>query len=148
MDGEAIDVLELDEGREGELHELVQRLERLLPREGAHLTVPADAAGHTMLGNRMGYLRFGLAFLSAGIQPLPASGDLPARIEPDLDRLLTPGSTGPFDVCEVDEAIVSRAPVEARVGVLGQFAAGVLVVAALIAFGIVAAIAVRFIFGF
>jgi hypothetical protein len=137
----------LDEDQEAELQELVERLDRLLPRDGARLTIPADADGNTTIGNRLGYLRFAVEFLSAALQPLPESETAPPRITPDLGSLLTDGSRTPFDLCELDESIVSRLPSRTRLGAGGQLGAGVLVVAALILLFIGASVVWRWMFG-
>lgn len=139
--------MELEEAREAELRDLVERLDRLVPKDGAHLTIPGDPDGTTTVGSRLGYLRFGVEFLTAALRPLPDTELAPTRIEPDLDYLLTQGSETPFHLCEVDEAIGSRPPVRSRLGALGQLTAGVLVVAALILVLIGGAAVVRWIFG-
>lgn len=139
--------MELDEARESELHDLVERLDRLIPKDGAHLTIPGNADGTTTVGNRLGYLRFGVEFLDAALQPLASSDAAPARIVPDLDDLLTDGSRTPFELCEIDEAIVSRPPVSSGLGAPGQLLAGVLVVAALVLCFIGAAVVWRWFFG-
>lgn len=139
--------MELDEARESELHDLVERLDRLIPKDGAHLTIPGNADGTTTVGNRLGYLRFGVEFLDAALQPLASSDAAPARIVPDLDDLLTDGSRTPFELCEIDEAIGSRPPVSSGLGAPGQLLAGVLVVAALVLCFIGAAVVWRWFFG-
>jgi hypothetical protein len=138
--------MNLDEASEAELRELVERLERLVPSEGAHLAIPAGAEGTTSVGNRLGYLRFGIAFLAAALRPLAATDDAPSRIAPELDELLTEGSRTPFELCEIDEAIVSRPPVSSGLGALGQLSAGVLTVAALILCLIGASVVWRWLF--
>ena len=122
----------LDEIGEAELDELIARLDRLVPKQGAHLKIPADRDGNTAVGNRLGYLRFGVELLRASLRPMPGSGEAPPRILPDLDYLLTTGSKTPFDLCEIDESIVSRPPVASRLGAFGQLGAGVFVVGVVI----------------
>ncbi len=138
--------LEADETWEAELSDLVGKLDRLVPRTGAHLTLPADAEGRTTIGNRLGYLRLGVELLSAGLHPWPGSEAEPARIEPDLGYLLGPGSVGPFQLCEIDEAIGSRPPARTRLGFLAQLAAGVAVVVAILLAFIALALALRWLF--
>lgn len=122
----------LDEEREAALRALVERLDRLVPAEGAHLTIgPGGTAGGTV-ANRLGYLRLGIEMMAAALHPLPEEGEAPPRIVPRLEGLLTPESTRPFELCEVDESIGSRPPVRSRLGPLGEIMAGVLVVAALL----------------
>jgi hypothetical protein len=138
--------METDE-REDDIRAAVERLDRLIPRSGAHLAIGADGHGRTAVGSRLGYLRFGLEFLAAALQPLPATETEPARIVPDLGYLLGRGSRPPFDLCEVDEAIAARPPVRSALGPLGELLAGLLVVAALIGLFLAGAVAVRWIFG-
>jgi hypothetical protein len=137
----------LDEIGEAELDELVLRLDNLVPKEGAHLTIPADPDGNATVGNRLGYLRFGVEMLRAALRPVPGSDEAPPRILPNLDYLLTTGSEAPFDLCEIDESIVSRPPVASKLGAVGQLAAGVLVVGAIILLLIGALVVWRSVFG-
>ena len=139
--------MELDEETEAEVGELVDRLDRLVPRDGAHLTLPADAAGRTTAGNRLGYLRLGIELLRAALAPLPASEEAPARVVPQTEGLLTEGSRAPFALCELDESIGSRPPAQSRLGVFGQMGTGVGVVLILILAFIGAAVLWRWLFG-
>ena len=139
--------MNLDDPREAEIRELVERLDRLIPKDGAHLTIGVDPDGRTTLGSRLGYLRFGVEFLAAALHPLPSSEQSPTRIEPALDSLLTEDSQSPFELCEIDEAIASRPPVRTGLGAIGQILAGVLVVAALILVFLGGSVLVRWIFG-
>ena len=139
-------IVKLAEEREAELRELVERLDRLVPSDGAHVGMPGGAEGSTMVGNRAGYLRFGIELLAAALEPLPANDHEPARITPQLDGLLSEGSRTPFELCEVDESIVSRPPVSSGLGAPGQLMAGVLAVAALILCLIGAAVVLRSVF--
>ena len=107
----------LDEEREAELQDLVERLDRLVPRDGARLAV-SEEADRALIGNRAGYLRFAIAFLQAALQPPPQSEGEPPRIAPELGALLTEGSRAPFTLCELDESIVSRPPARSGLGVL------------------------------
>lgn len=120
--------MRLDEEREAEIEEIVGRLDALVPSEGAHLTIPADAEGRASAGNRLGYLRFGVEFLVAALHPVPASEDSPAQIVPQLGGLLSEGSRPPFETCELDESIGSRPPIQSRLGALGQLGIAVGVV--------------------
>jgi hypothetical protein len=137
----------LDDARESELQELVQRLDRLVPRDGAHLALGADPDRNATVGNRLGYLRFGIEILAAALHPLPNSDAAPPRIAPNLDYLLTEGSETAFDLCELDESIGSRPPVRTRLGPIGQLAVGVLVVLMVILLFIGASVAWRWVFG-
>ena len=137
--------MKLDEEREAELRELVSRLDLLIPDEGAHLAIAGDEATSSV-GNRLGYLRFGVEFLVAAIEPLPATGSEPARIAPRLDGLLSQSSRAPFALCEIDESIVSRPPVSSGLGAPGQLMAGVLAVAALLLCLVGAAVVLRWVF--
>lgn len=137
----------LDEDREAELELLVARLDRLVPKDGARLAVPANGGGTAAVGNRLGYLRFGIEFLRAALRPRPQSEDEPPRITPDLGYVLTERSRLPFDSCELDEAIVSRPRVASGLGALGQIGGGVLTVIALILAFIGATVVWRWVFG-
>jgi hypothetical protein len=137
----------LDEAREAELDELVARLDRLLPKEGAHLTLPANADPRTIVGNRLGYLRFGVEILRAALRPTPGSDDSAPGIAPRLDYLLARGRETPFAFGEIDESIASRPPVASGLGALGQLAVAVLVVGVVIALFIGASVLWRWVFG-
>ena len=139
--------MELDEETEAELQDLVDRLDRLVPKQGAHLTLPADAEGRTTAGNRAGYLRLGIELLRAALSPMPASDEAPAQVVPQLEELLTEGSRAPFALCELDESIGSRPPAQSRLGVFGQMGTGVGVVLILILAFIGAAELWRWLFG-
>ncbi len=110
--------MQLDDATEAELEEIVGRLDALVPSEGAHLTIPADAEGCTSAGNRLGYLRLGIEILVAALHPVPAGEDAPAQIVPQLGSILSEGSRPPFETCEIDESIGSRPPVQSRLGAL------------------------------
>jgi hypothetical protein len=137
--------MEIEE-TEGELEALVARLDRLVPKEGAHLMIPAGPEGNTV-GNRLGYLRFGVEILKGALHDVPGSDQEPARILPRLDYLLNPDRETPFDLCEIDESIASRPPVASPLGVLGQLVAGAFVVGAIILLFIGASLAWRWILG-
>ena len=139
--------MELDEETEAELQDLVDRLDRLVPKQGAHLTLPADAEGRTTAGNRAGYLRLGIELVRAALSPVPASDEAPAQVVPQVEGLLTEGSRAPFELCELDESIGSRPPAQSRLGVFGQMGAGVAVVLILILAFIGAAVLWRWLFG-
>jgi hypothetical protein len=137
----------LDDARETELRELVERLDRLVPKDGAHLTIPAEPDKVATVGNRLGYLRFGIAFLAAALHPLASSDAAPPRITPYLDDLLTEGSETGFGLCELDESIGSRPPARSRLGAAGQLLAGVLVVLMLVLLFIGVSVVWRWVFG-
>lgn len=137
----------LDDARETELQELVERLDRLVPKEGAHLTIPAGPDKNATVGSRLGYLRLGIEFLAAALHPLPDSDAAPPRITPNLDYLLTEGSETAFDSCELDESIGSRPPARSRLGPTGQLIAGVVVVLTLILLFIGVSVVWRWVFG-
>ena len=139
--------MELDDETEAELQDLVDRLDQLVPKEGAHLTLPADAEGRTTAGNRVGYLRLGIELLRAALSPVPESDEAPARVVPQVEELLTEGSHPPFELCELDESIGSRPPAQSRLGALGQMSAGVGLVLILILAFIGAAVLWRWLFG-
>jgi hypothetical protein len=137
----------LDDLRETELHELVERLDRLVPKDGAHLTILTDADANATVGNRLGFLRFGIEFLAAALHPLPESDAAAPRITPNLDYFLTEGSLKAFDVCELDESIGSRPPARSRLGPTGQLVAGVVLVLILILLFIGVSVVWRWVFG-
>jgi len=139
--------MEWDETREAEIRDAVERLDRLIPREGAHLAIGTETGGRTTAGSRLGYLRLGVELLAAALQPMPATETEPARIEPELGYLLRSGSRAPFELCEIDEAIGSRPPVRSGLGPIGELTAAVLVVAALILVLMAGAVVVRWLFG-
>ena len=137
----------MNDKTEAELRDLVDRLDRIVPKEGAYLALPADADGRTTSGNRTGYLRLGIELLRAALSPVGASDQTPARVVPQVDGLLTEGSGGPFELCELDESIGSRPPAQSRLGVVGQIGVGVGVVLVLILAFIGAAVLWRWLFG-
>jgi hypothetical protein len=139
--------MDLDDETEAELADLVDRLDRLVPSEGAHLTLPADAEGRTTAGNRAGYLRLGIELLRAALAPLPATDEAPARVVPQVEGLLTEGSRPPFELCELDESIGSRPPAQSRLGAFGQMGVGVGAVLAVILAFIGAVVLWHWIFG-
>jgi hypothetical protein len=96
--------MQLDAEKEALLEEIVGRLDALVPSEGAHLTIPADAEGRTSAGNRLGYLRLGVEFLVAALHPVSATEEAPAQVVPQLGGLLSEGSRPPFETCELDES--------------------------------------------
>jgi hypothetical protein len=136
-----------EEEEETELRGLVEQLDQLVPREGAHVGLPVGPGGGITIGNRAGYLRLGIELLVAALRPLPGSEETPPRVAPDVRYLLPPDSRSPFELCELDEAIGRRPPVESALGPLGQLAAGVALVAALLAVLVAVAFALRFVFG-
>lgn len=136
----------LDEEREAELDQLVARLDRLVPRDGARLSL-AGETGTAPLGNRLGYLRFAIELLRAALHPLPQSESAPARIAPDLGYLLADSSRAPFEACELDESIVSRVPAASGLGALGQIGGAVLAVAAILLAFIGSSVVWRWVFG-
>jgi hypothetical protein len=114
-----------------ELRELVEELDRLVPKEGAKLKIPADPGGHATIGTQRGYLRLGVEMLRAGLAPIGASELESARIPLDIDYLLTPDSQPPFDRCEIDEEVDRLPPRSKTLGPLGQLLAALVTVAAL-----------------
>jgi len=139
--------MELDEAREAEIRDAVERLDRLIPKDGAHLAIGTETGGRTTAGSRLGYLRLGVELLAAALRPLPATEAEPARIEPEIAYLLRAGSHAPFDLCEIDEAIGSRPPIRSALGPLGELFTAVIVVAALILVVLAGAVVVRWMFG-
>ena len=113
-----------------ELRELANRLDELVPKEGAKLRLPNDPDGNTTAGTQRGYLRLAVELLRAGLQPLERGDehDIP-HIPLDIDYLLTPDSESPFDLCEVVEDVERLPPRVQKLGPLGQLIAALLAVA-------------------
>jgi hypothetical protein len=139
--------MRLEDTREAELRELVERLDRLVPQDGAHLTILTDAGGRTTVGNRLGYLRFGMELMAAALDPQAESDAAPARITPNFDSVLTEGSQTAFGVCELDESIGSRPPARSRLGLTGQLVAGVVLVLLIILLFIGVSVVWRWVIG-
>jgi hypothetical protein len=114
-----------------ELRELVDQLDRLIPKEGARLKIPADSEGKTTIGTQRGYLRLGVELLRAGLNPTaPAEPEIP-QLPLDIAYLLTPDSETPFNLCEIDEDVDQLPARRKRLGALGQLLAALVTVAAL-----------------
>ena len=116
-----------------DLDDLVDQLDRAIPREGATLRIPGDADGTTTVGTQQGYLRLGVEFLKAGLRPqaLGDSHDIP-HVPLEIGYLLTKDSSAPFDMCE----LVDQMPPAVRrssegLGAFGQLLAAVLAVIAI-----------------
>jgi hypothetical protein len=118
----------LEEEQEAEVRDLVGRLERKLPRQGAHLMVQPGLEGGGLVGNQLGYLRLGVELLRASLDPAPASEGTPMQVKPDLASILAEGERTLFEGWELDESIVSRAPIQSRLGAIGQLVAGAVMV--------------------
>ena len=121
----------MDEAAEAELRDLVGRLDRLVPREDAHLAVPPPGERGITVGNRRGYLRLGIEVLRAAANPAAGSDAAAPRIVPDVAYLTGRRPTA-FDACELDEAVASRPPVVSPLGALTQLALALVAVAALV----------------
>jgi hypothetical protein len=119
-----------------DLNTLVEALDRAISREGARLRIPGDPDGNETVGTQQGYLRLGVEFLKAGLKPraLGDSHDIP-HIPLDIDYLLTPDSSAPFDFCELVQEVEVLPPVREDLGCLGQLAVAV---AAVIGIGLLA----------
>lgn len=115
------------ENRLPELRELVDQLDRLVPKEGAKLRIPSDPDGNATAGTQRGYLRLAIELLRAGLHPLERGHeqDIP-HIPLDIDYLLTPDSKAPFDVCEVVDDVERLPPRVQKLGPFGQLIAALL----------------------
>jgi hypothetical protein len=123
-----------------ELRDLVDRLDRLVPKEGARLRMPADADGNTTAGTQRGYLRLGVELLRAGLNPAdPGGAGERAHVPLDVDYVMTSDSRPPFEVCEiVDDP--DHLPARARkLGPAGQLMAALIAVVVLGLIGLGAA---------
>jgi hypothetical protein len=132
---------------EAEIRELTGHLDRVVPKDGAHLLTTTPPDRPRVVGNRLGYLRLGIELLKAALDPVQGPAEAAPRIDVNAGYLLPEGSAWPLDVCELDESISSRPPVQSGLGALGQLTAGVLVVALLILLLIGAAVVLRWVFG-
>jgi len=114
------------EGSLPELRDLVDQLDRLVPKEGARLRLRAD--GETAAaGTQRGYLRFGIEILRAALAPVEAADHRP-HLPLAIDYLMTADSVTPFEVCEiVDDPDRLPAP-ERKLGALGQLIAAMIAV--------------------
>jgi hypothetical protein len=114
-----------------ELRELVDQLDRLIPKEGAKLKIPADPDGSAMIGTQRGYLRLGVELLRAGLTPTAATEAEIPQLPLDIGYLLTPDSKTPFNLCEIDENVDQLPARSKKLGPLGQLVAALFTVAAL-----------------
>ena len=114
------------EGSLPELRDLVDQLDRLVPKEGARLRLRADGET-TAAGTQRGYLRFGIEILRAALAPVEAADHRP-HLPLAIDYLMTADSVTPFEVCEiVDDPDRLPAP-ERKLGALGQLIAAMIAV--------------------
>lgn len=114
-----------------ELGEIVDRLDLLIPRDGATLRIPGDPDGNTTVGTQQGYLRLGVELLKAGLHPqaLGDAHDIP-HLPVDAGYLLAPGSKSPFELCELVDEVPPLPARSGALGALGQLFAAVLAVIA------------------
>lgn len=133
---------------DSELSELVERLDRLVPRGGAKVRIPGPADGTATLGTLNGYRRLGIELLRATEAPLPGMEQGQARLPLDLDYLLLGDEESPLDLCEVDEQLESRpAPRKPRLDPIAQLLAAAVVVVLLVLVLIGASAVLGWIFG-
>ena len=122
-----------------ELRELVDQLDRLVPKEGARLRMRGDAEG-TTAGTQRGYLRLGIEMLRAGLAPVEAGqADHRPQIPLAIDYLMTADSESPFEVCEVVDDPDNLPPPVRKLGAVGQLMAALIAVAVLGLIGLGAA---------
>ena len=115
-----------------EIRALVDRLDALVPKEGARLQIPSDADGNTTLGTQRGYLRLGIELLRAGLGPLePGERHAIPYLPLSIEYLLTPDSQAPFDLCEVVGDPDRLTPRVHKLGAFGQLMAALFAVIAL-----------------
>lgn len=90
---------------ENELRQLIQRLDELVPREGAWVQLSQYGGGPDegqFVGNQNGYRRFGIEFLTATLDDTKA-------VNVELDYLVLSNSTMNFDWFERLDAPAQRA---------------------------------------
>jgi hypothetical protein len=122
-----------------ELRDLVDRLDRLVPKEGARLRMPADADGNTTAGTQRGYLRLGVELLRAGLDPTdPVPGER-VHVPLVIEYLMTSDSQPPFEVCELAEDPDHLPPRARKLGAVGQLMAALMAVVVLGLIGLGAA---------
>jgi hypothetical protein len=111
------------------IRELVDELDRLVPKEGARLRIPSDPDGATTAGTQRGYLRLGVELLRAGVGPLQRdhAQDAP-YVSVAVDYLLTADSDSPFELCEVIEDVDGLPPRVKELGAFGQLMAALVLV--------------------
>jgi len=107
--------------------ELVDQLDGLVPKEGARLRIPADPDGSTTIGTQRGYLRLGIEFLRAGLEPLEPGENAP-YLPLSIEYLVTADSETPFDLCEVVDDPDRLPPRVRRLGPFGQLMAALFAV--------------------
>ena len=122
-----------------ELRELVDQLDRLVPKEGARLRLRSDPDA-TTAGTQRGYLRLGIEMLRAALAPVEADQvNHRPQIPLAIDYLMTADSESPFEVCEVvDDPDGLPAPVR-KLGAVGQLMAALIAVVVLGLIGLGAA---------
>jgi hypothetical protein len=122
------------ESRLPELRELVDQLDRLVPKEGARLRMRAGGEA-TTAGTQRGYLRLGIEILRTALGPVEAgSAEHRPQLPLAIDYLMTADSESPFEVCEVVDD-VDRLPAPVRkLGAVGQLMAALI---AVVVFGLI-----------
>ena len=112
-----------------ELRSLVERLDALVPKDGAKLRIPGDADGTATLGTLNGYRRLAVELLRATSSASPQGDREPARLPLEIEYLLIGDEASPFDLCEVDEQVEQRpVPKRRTLDPLGQLLAATVVV--------------------
>jgi hypothetical protein len=122
-----------------ELRELVERLDRLVPKEGARLRLRAEGEA-AAAGTQRGYLRLGIEMLRAALDPAATgSADHRPHLPLAIDYLMTPDSATPFEVCEIVDDPDRLPPPERKLGAIGQLMAALIAVVVLGLIGLGAA---------
>jgi len=99
------------------INQLIAELDQKVPREGAVVKITQIGGGpdeSKIVANSTGYLRFGIEFLKAAVQPL--SDKQPSQVEVDLKYLISEDSDFGFDWCERRENVQGkiRVPINKR----------------------------------
>lgn len=109
------------------LRELVDALDRAVPRENAVVEIADSPDGNTSRGTQRGYLRLGVELLKAGLDPIEASERAPRRLPFNGAYLMGPGAISPFELCELVDATAFEKG-DHGLGAFGQLGSGVVTV--------------------
>ena len=112
----------MPESNEAAAEELIAKLDTLVPREGAHVSLAQYGGGpdeSCVIANRRGYLRLGIEFLKAAFAP----HEKQHLVKADIRYLLTRDSDVSFDWFERREDLPLATPDDKRVNIVGTIVA-------------------------